>query len=206
MPQDEFGSSFKSQWETYIERISVPPGNVERCSHGHTPPGSVDCSSFFSTDSTGRNASALALQAQYAAWRPYYTASLRRALGPHKTLMANVLTANEPAVSDASLNGVAIEFEHCGKQADGLEDGLNVACRMALLAQKAVTDQARLPAVFALWLTHSELVSAAEQCSQLAQVRAAMPWVSEGDDLRDCTEERGPASCVRCNATSTSSI
>ena len=82
MPQDEFGSSFKSQWETYIERISVPPGNVERCSHGHTPPGSVDCSSFFSTDSTGRNASALALQAQYAAWRPYYTASLRRALGP----------------------------------------------------------------------------------------------------------------------------
>ena len=63
MLQDEFGSSFKSQWETYIERISVPPGNVERCSHGHTPPGSVDCSSFFSTDSTGRNASALALQA-----------------------------------------------------------------------------------------------------------------------------------------------
>ena len=40
----------------------------------------------------------------------YYTAFLRKGLGPDAILIANVRT---PSVSDPSLNGVTIEFEHC---------------------------------------------------------------------------------------------
>ena len=65
----------------------------------------------------------------------------------------------------------------------------------------ALTDLSGLPNVFALWLTHSEVVPAEVQCQQLHQAQHELPWLQEGDDITDCTRETGPASCVRCNST-----
>ena len=76
---------------------------------------------------------------------------------------------------------------------------LNAACTQTLLGQKALSDLSGRESVFALWLTHSEVVPAALQCAELAGVQGALPWVREGDDITDCTRETGPASCVRCN-------
>ena len=159
----------------------------------------------------GQNATTEALQAQYAAWRPVYTAKLRVALGPEALLVAN---APAPAVADPSLNGITIEFEHCaGDQrphterttVGGIGDPprLNEVCRQTLLGQKTLTDMGGHIPVFGLWLTHSEIISADKQCAEMDAVRRVLPWVREGDDLRDCTEERGAASCVHCNASST---
>lgn len=161
----------------------------------------------------GQNTTTAALQAQYAAWRPVYTAKLRVALGPEALLVAN---APAPAVADPSLNGITIEFEHCsGDQrphdtTEGTTVGdvvgpprLNEVCRQTLLGQKMLTDMGGHTPVFGLWLTHSEIISADMQCEEMDAVRRVLPWVREGDDLRDCTEERGPASCVYCNTSST---
>ena len=80
---------------------------------------------------------------QYAAWRPYYTAKLRKAMGPAKILIAN---APAPSVADPSLNGITIEFEHCaGDQRphhDAAESSsagdfsLNAVCRNTFWGRK----------------------------------------------------------------------
>lgn len=95
---------------------------------------------------------------------------------------------------------------------------LSAACRQTLLGQRTLselssnaasasasnaTEKAKASLYFSLWLTHSEVVPAKEQCAQLANVRRELPWVREGDDITDCSREGGPASCVRCNITST---
>lgn len=156
----------------------------------------------------------------------YYTARLRAALGTAKLIIANVPA---PSVADPSLNGITIEFEHCAGDESphaalragtagpaavvDAEDvaafrraaararsfSLNAACTQTLLGQKALSDLSGRESVFALWLTHSEVVPAALQCAELAGVQGALPWVREGDDITDCTRETGPASCVRCN-------
>ena len=91
---------------------------------------------------------------QYAAWRPYYTAKLRKAMGPAKILIAN---APAPSVADPSLNGITIEFEHCAGDQRPHQDAaesssagdfsLNAVCRNTLLGQKAQTDLAGLEPV-----------------------------------------------------------
>eukprot|EP01048_Picozoa_sp_COSAG05_P008888 COSAG05_NODE_700_length_7863_cov_8.211618_2_plen_287_part_00 len=226
---DDFKDSFYEPWAEYVEKISAPPQHMQRCSHEHTPSSSTgqppNCSSFFATDSSGCNTTLAALQAQFSSWRPVYTASLRRALGRDALLVAN---APAPAVSDPSLNGITIEFEHCagdqrpyltasGLQAQDLgarsEPGmkltpvvaLNDVCRQTLLGQKALTDMSGLPPVFGLWLTHSEVMAAATQCTVLSQARSKWPWLREGDDMTDCSEEKGPTSCVHCNRSNSSS-
>ena len=68
------------------------------------------CESNFAVGLDGSNSSLADLQAQYAAWRPYYTAKLRKAMGQAKVLIAN---APAPSVADPALNGITIEFEHC---------------------------------------------------------------------------------------------
>ena len=233
----------------------MAPAHMETCSHmpfhGTTsrPP---NCSTYYSVDGGGANASVADLQARFAAWRPVYTALLRKGLGDQKIIIANVPA---PSVADPSLNGVTIEFEHCaGDQAPhtreasaerrarrirteavatwqgaadhsagagagaaipvghplqhsfvGAEQAfkLNDICTATLLGQKALSDLAGRPSVFALWLTHSEVVPAAAQCAELAAVQQALPWILEGDDITDCSREGGPASCVRCNFTAT---
>ena len=211
---DDYMSSFYGPWQTYIELISAHPDRMEHCSHAPvhgTTARPSGCESYFATGSSGHNSSLAALQAQYAAWRPYYTAKLRQALdvwGP-KLLIAN---APAPSVADPALNGITIEFEHCaGDQSphtDALAAGadaqsLNDVCRETLLGQRAQTDLAGLEPVFGLWLTHSEVLPAPTQCAELRAVQAALPWVREGDDITDCTRETGPASCVRCNQSAT---
>ena len=84
------------------------------------------------------------------------------------------------------------------------DTALSAVCRQTFLGQKALTDLAGLPGVFGLWLTHSEVVAAKEQCAQLASVRREFGWIREGDDITDCTRETGPASCVHCNTTAAS--
>eukprot|EP00040_Diaphanoeca_grandis_P039774 m.260109 g.260109 ORF g.260109 m.260109 type:complete len:417 (+) comp39228_c0_seq1:100-1350(+) len=227
---DDFFTSYYAAWQTYIELISAPPDRMEICRHepvhGTTsrPEG---CESFYSIDSSQTNSSLDALQAQYAAWRPYYTASLRKAVGPKGILIAN---ANTPAMADPSLNGITVEFEHCAGDQDphvanlnpneGDNDTatkvvgttrtsassgppppptLNDVCLQTFLGQKALTDMSGLQPVFALWLTHSEVVPAKTQCAELAQIRAQLPWIREGDDITDCTRETGAASCVHCD-------
>jgi hypothetical protein len=180
---------------------------------GRRPSG---CESFFSSDSSGKNATPAALQAQYAAWRPYYTASLRKVLPPQSIIIAN---AGAGFISDPSLNGITVEFEHCaGDQnphatagaaagaaaapgAAELQPTLNDVCRQTFLGQRALTDTSGLSPVFGLWLTHSEVLSAPQQCAELASIRSELPWIREGDDITDCTREGGPASCVHCNST-----
>jgi hypothetical protein len=202
-------TSFYAPWATYIELISAPPQHMEDCTHRHVngvvsrPPG---CESNFAIDVTGANSSIADLQAQYAAWRPYYTAKLRAAMGPSKILIAN---APAPSVADPALNGITIEFEHCAGDQSPHRDAteylaaddfsLNAVCRMTLLGQKAQTDLAGLEPIFALWLTHSEVMPAKQQCAELASIQQKFHWVREGDDITDCTRETGPASCVHCN-------
>jgi hypothetical protein len=81
---DDFFSSFYAKWSTYIELISADPVHLERCSHEPvhgTESRPTNCSSFFSVGADGINSTLTDLQSQYAAWRPFYTALLRQALG-----------------------------------------------------------------------------------------------------------------------------
>lgn len=220
------------RWQTYIQAISVAPEHMETCSHAPfhgTTSRPTNCSSHFAVGVNGANSSAADLQGRFAAWRPYYTAKLRAALGPEKIIIAN---AAMPATADPALNGVTVEFEHCAgdenphlRRSGGGGGGgvdwhsqrlqavtggvrsrggfaLNDVCTQAFEGQKALTDMAGLPNVFALWLTHSEVVPAEQQCAELARVQKLLPWIREGDDVTDCTREGGPASCVRCNFSS----
>lgn len=204
-------TSFYTPWATYIELISAPPQRMEECTHRSVhgtvsrPPG---CDSNFAIESSSANSSLADLQAQYAAWRPYYTAKLRAAMGTSKILIAN---APAPSVADPALNGITIEFEHCAGDQRPHQDAmdhstagvfsLNAVCRRTLLGQKAQTDLAGLQPVFGLWLTHSEVMPAKQQCAELATVQQELAWVRQGDDITDCTRETGPASCVHCNTT-----
>ena len=212
---DDFMPAFYPKWAQYAQAISAADGAAELAAcarinpdaYGRPGTAGANCSSRFAAAGDGANSSLADLQAQYSAWRPYYTARLRQALGDDKLILANVPV---PALSDPSLDGVTIEFEHCkGDEAPHLGSGssgsaLSAACAQTPLAQKAVTEQRgrRTPPVLALWLTHSEVVPAVEQCEQLRAVQRELgDWVREGDDITDCTRETGPASCVRCNST-----
>jgi len=214
---DDFQSTFYGPWASYVEEISVAP--MERCTreplHGtiSRPP---NCSSKIAVDYAGHNSSLAALQAQLQAWRPYYTAKLRQMLGERALLIANV---NAPALADASLSGVTVEFEHCKSdqsphQQAGVAAGagkagaasrsLSDVCEQMLRGQHAMStlgNRSSKSVILALWLTHSEVVSAAVQCAQLAKAMREHAWLCEGDDITDCTRETGAASCVRCNTT-----
>jgi hypothetical protein len=63
----------------------------------------------FDTNGDGKPDTVASLQAQYSAWKPYYSAQLRKVLG-NKMLLANT---GSPAESDGALDGQTIEFEWC---------------------------------------------------------------------------------------------
>ena len=218
---DDYRPDFYAAWAQYAQAITAADpadaAGLARCArfkpdqYGRAGSPAENCTSRLAAAGDGTNTSLTALQAQYSAWRPYYVAQLRHLLGDRVTLIANVPV---PAVSDPNLDGVTVEFEHCrGDQkphraARGYEAAaLRPECVQTLLAQKALSEasgRATKP-VLALWLTHSEVVPATEQCEQLRAAQAGAgglgPWVREGDDVTDCTRETGAASCVRCNGT-----
>lgn len=172
---DEDNDAFRGTWQTYI---------------------TAESEGEFSVDGTGAAATVDDLQAQYAAWRTYLTSGLRQALGPDRLFLANV---NVPTTADPSLNGITVEFEHCRPAPGQNVSVLSSACREALRGQHEMTNRAGLRPVSAMWLTHSEVVPAAQQCREMADVQRLFPWVGRGDDITDCTREGGPASCVHCS-------
>ena len=169
---DDYMPAFYPKWAQYTQAISaadsaeelVVCARINPDAFGRPGTAGVNCSSRFAVAGDSANSSLADLQAQYSAWRPYYTAQLRQALGNDKLIIANVPV---PAVSDPEIDGISIEFEHCkGDEAPHLGSGggstLSAACAQTLLAQKAVTEQrgrSNSP-VLALWLTHSEVVPA----------------------------------------------
>ena len=125
------------------------------------------------------------LDAQYAAWRPYYTQVMRAAVGPDRLLIGN---GGAPATADPALNGRTIEFESCCQGTHGtacpsseVAPGLAI-CRSTLAGQAAVSVQ---PPVSVMWHTHEYVLPAAVQCEEMRHVREQMPWVLEGDDRED---------------------
>eukprot|EP01052_Picozoa_sp_SAG31_P010689 SAG31_NODE_592_length_13726_cov_7.188082_9_plen_393_part_00 len=151
--------------------------------------------SGFDCNGDGKPDTLDSLQAQYSAWKPYYSAQLRRILGS-RVLLAN--TGNV-AEADVSLDGQSIEFEWCGDGRGGLR-----ACISALDAQHALSrlNAARVgarEAVSIMWLTESNNVPAEVQCREMRQLQATRKWLLAGTDRSDAS---WPAN-ASCGHTST---
>jgi hypothetical protein len=134
--------------------------------------GSFDC------NGDGKPDTLTTLQAQYSAWKPYYSMQLRRVLGD-KLLLAN--TGNV-AEADASLDGQTIEFEWCATSRGGVR-----ACEAALDAQHAVSlaQGNGREAISVMWLTEANNVAAVVQCRELLQLQSTRQWLLGGTDRSD---------------------
>eukprot|EP01006_Ploeotia_vitrea_P048368 TRINITY_DN67227_c8_g3_i1.p1 TRINITY_DN67227_c8_g3~~TRINITY_DN67227_c8_g3_i1.p1 ORF type:complete len:331 (+),score=5.68 TRINITY_DN67227_c8_g3_i1:30-1022(+) len=173
--------------------LSLPYSGIYLDQFGDTWPNSWKrqvetlTSGNFAIDGTDKKATLKDLDTQYAKWKPYLGEQLRKALGDHRVFIANPSFPFTPA---PELNGITIEFEHCHHNFPG--------CIKTLREQRAAGHQ--WPPVFALWLTHSNVVPAPTQCSELVQAQKQLPFhVMLGEDIRDCTREHIP--CVWCNVT-----
>jgi hypothetical protein len=107
------------------------------------------------------------LQAQYAAWKPYYAAQLRKALG-QKMMLANT---GSPSVSDAALDGQSIEFEWFTKARGGLR-----ACSAEHFGQHALSaaQGGGRTAMSVMWLTDAKGIPAETQCQQLCMLQQSI--------------------------------
>eukprot|EP01102_Stenamoeba_stenopodia_P007919 TRINITY_DN2232_c0_g1_i3.p3 TRINITY_DN2232_c0_g1~~TRINITY_DN2232_c0_g1_i3.p3 ORF type:complete len:159 (-),score=36.17 TRINITY_DN2232_c0_g1_i3:229-705(-) len=106
---------------------------------------------------------------QYQSWGPYFIWSLRQALGPNAIMIGN----SAGALSDSNLNGITIEMENCIDYQD---------CSSSLMSQYLLSTK---PAVGLVWLTHSEVMPAEEQCVRVAALQLQMPWLLAGTDYFD---------------------
>ena len=86
--------------------------------------------------------------------------------------------------------GITIEMESCTGGASGIHH-----CSDALEGQRAATLAAGREPVSVLWMTHSESMSAAQQCTKVASLQELYPWVQAGTDFFD-------GSHVLCNSSS----
>jgi hypothetical protein len=148
----------------------------------------------FDTNGDGQPDTVASLQAQYAAWKPYYSAQLRAALGPEMLLLANT---GSPAASDAALDGQTIEFEWCTASRGGLR-----ACIAELEGQHAISsaaDGGRRTPLSVMWLTDAKALPAESQCTELRALQKTMPWLLAGLDRSDLTWPAN-ASCTRSAA------
>jgi hypothetical protein len=110
---------------------------------------------------------------------------VRKVLGEDAIILAN----SAGGVGDPSLSGITIEMESC----TGGDAGIR-RCADALEGQKAATEAAGRDAHSVLWMTHSESMSATEQCARVADLQQQFPWVQAGTDFFDgsrivCAEE-----------------
>jgi hypothetical protein len=110
------------------------------------------------------------------AWSPAFVASLRSQLGPQAIILAN----SAGSISDSSLSGVTIEMEGCIASHGGVQ-----MCSNALSGQHLATISASIEPVSVLWLTHSESMSPAEQCANVAALQKLYPWAQAGTDYFD---------------------
>eukprot|EP01052_Picozoa_sp_SAG31_P035851 SAG31_NODE_4383_length_3284_cov_1.151962_3_plen_114_part_00 len=101
---------------------------------------------------------------------------MRKALGEEAIILAN----SAGSLSDPSLSGVTIEMEGCVGSRGG-----SVKCANALSGQRAATTAAGRTPLSVLWLTHSEAMSAAQQCASVAELQNKYPWVQAGTDFFD---------------------
>ena len=162
-------------------------GPLNASSLHRTPSAVEDNSSFFlrssatltceyDYDGDGEADSPTEHAGMYWAWRSAFVAALRQRMGEKALIFAN----SAGAVSDPSLSGVTIEMESCTGGKAGVQH-----CSDALEGQRAATLAAGREAVSVLWMTHSESMSAAQQCQTVADLQQQYPWVQAGTDFFD---------------------
>ena len=140
------------------------------------------CNSFmkegrqYDADGDGQADTAAEIAGMYFAWAPAFVAMMRKALGDEAIILAN----SAGSLSDPSLSGVTIEMEGCVGSRGGA-----AKCSNALNGQHVATTAANRTPLSVLWLTHSEAMSAAEQCKQVAALQLQYPWVQAGTDFFD---------------------
>ena len=150
----------------------------------------------FDTNGDGQPDTVASLQAQYSAWKPYYSSQLRKVLG-NRLLLANT---GSPSASDASLDGQTIEFEWCTAARGGLR-----ACIAELEGQHAISSAqgggggGGRTALSVMWLTDAKALPAETQCAELRSLQVTMPWLLAGLDRSDLTWPAN-ASCTQPSA------
>jgi hypothetical protein len=114
---------------------------------------------------------------QYFAWAPAFVAMMRSKLGDNATIIGN----SAGSVSDSNLNGVTIEMEAC-TGTSGVK-----RCSDALTGQQLATTlrHGDNSALSVLWLTHAESMSPAQQCAEVSELQAKLPFVLAGTDFFD---------------------
>ena len=151
----------------------------------------------FDTNGDGQPDTVASLQAQYSAWKPYYSSQLRKMLG-NRLLLANT---GSPSASDAALDGQTIEFEWCTAARGGLR-----ACIAELEGQHTMSSSqgggggggggGGRTALSVMWLTDAKALPAETQCAELRSMQVTMPWLLAGLDRSDLTWPAN-ASCTR---------
>ena len=106
--------------------------------------------------------------AQYTNWRPYFTQRLRERM-PNTIIIGN----SGGPLSDPAMNGLSLEMEYC-KEVQ--------MCIDIFEAQKAVGIS---PPLSILWLTHSNVIPAQQQCDTAKLIQNKFPWVVVGTDFFD---------------------
>lgn len=141
------------------------------------------------------------LQAQYAAFKPYFSQKLREAIGEDKLLIAN---SGTNVLGDASLNGITIESEDCPAPAresrvarifrgdvawifrgavdsragcDGShgtpcpESEIETGYEICAAAFEGQALVGRAPRLSVLWHTHDYVIPAQAQCDEVRRFR-----------------------------------
>eukprot|EP01051_Picozoa_sp_SAG22_P011059 SAG22_NODE_1036_length_5904_cov_4.908355_6_plen_441_part_00 len=136
----------------------------------------------FDIDGNGTPDSYSDMVGQFTAFAPLVTTKLRVALGPSTVIVANA----GAGLSDPMLSGITVEIEGCVQSKSACENGLMAQQEVALAAQAMMPSSKVAPPLLSiLWLTHSELMPAAEQCKHARAWQKQMPWLMIGTDFYD---------------------
>lgn len=115
---------------------------------------------------------------QYAKYAPYFVQQIRKLIGDDKYIISNSAGRNP----DPNLNGLTLEMEAC----------VNITnCINALNESQSLSMK---PNLSVLWLTHSEAMSAEDQCTNVAILQNQYDFIQVGTDFFD-------GSHVVCNNT-----
>ena len=155
---DEFDATYPARWYSTLEAQSAA----------------------FDIDGDGVADSAGELAAQYAAWRPYFAAALRGAVGDARLLVAN---NGGDGGGSSHLNGITIEAEDCCDGNHGVACPPDAIARGWRMCANAFAGQAAIsahsPSLSVLWHTHDYVIPAAAQCAGVRALQAEMPYLVE---------------------------